>query len=89
MSHAVFDLDGILTRWPFESLTYGARLGLDREGVRSLALVPFEMTERDGRSSTIRIHDDRVHQRLLALSGRDGPALAWDPDQALTEVSLS
>lgn len=89
MSHVVFDLDGILTRWPFESGTYGARLRLSADGVEDLRLVPFEMVEQGGRSTTTRVRVDNVHRRLHELSAPLGAELLWDPDDAETTVSLA
>lgn len=88
MSHVVFDLAGILSRWAFESETYGARLVLDAGGVREVTLVPFEMVETGGRSTVTRSRADLVHRRLERLSAPFGTRLVWDPDRAETVVVL-
>lgn len=88
MSHVVFDLDGILSRWPFDAETYGARLRLDAGGVREVSLVPFDMLEASGRSTITRSRTDGVHRRLERLSAGSGTSLAWDPDRAETVVVL-
>lgn len=88
MSHVVFDLDGILSRWPFQAETYGAQLAVGPDGVGRLRLVPFTMTEAGGRSTVARRHDDVVHRLLDRLSAPLGTRLAWDPDDQVTEVVL-
>ncbi|MPY94764.1 MAG: hypothetical protein GEV08_17390 [Acidimicrobiia bacterium] len=88
MSHVVFDLDGILSRWPFDAETYGARLRLDAGGVSEVTLVPFDMVEAGGRSTITRSRTDGVHRRLERLSAGFGTRLAWDPDRAETTVVL-
>ncbi len=88
MSHVVFDLDGILTRWPFQAATYGARIDLDPTGVRQLSLVPFEFDEQAGQSTVVRSRRDDVYRILQRLSAPLGTNITWDADEAQIRVEL-
>jgi len=88
MSHVVFDLDGILTRWPFRAETYGARIELDLTGVSRLSLIPFEMDEKGGQSAVVRSRRDDVYRVLDQLSAPLGTNITWDADEAQISVEL-
>jgi len=89
LSHIVFDMDGILTRWPRHSaLTMAASFRLGADGVSGLRLIPYSMTESGGRSTTVRLRDTAVHDEMVRLCAPFGTSLTWDSPAAVTRVGL-
>ncbi|MGE0803364.1 MAG: CapA family protein [Lautropia sp.] len=89
MSHVVFDLPGILSRWPaHEAATYAAVLDFREGALARLELTPLMMTERDGRSHLERHPGRQVHEILVLRSLGMQARLEFDDRDGKTVLDL-
>jgi poly-gamma-glutamate capsule biosynthesis protein CapA/YwtB (metallophosphatase superfamily) len=89
MSHFLFDLPNIISRFGFDRETVAVRLDFDRQRIQQAALVPVMMEEKTGPRWPEPDEAKRTVTLLRRLSAPLGTHLAWDATRNAVVVPLS
>lgn len=88
LSHVIFDMPGILSRFGFSAETAAAEIRFSEAGIVEAFLHPFVMEEGESARAPDREERQRIEKLLAGLSQPLGTSLAHDTDEDALRIVL-
>jgi len=88
LSHVIFDMPGILSKFGFDAETAGAEIHFSEAGIVEAFLHPFMMEEGESARTPTREERQRIEKLLADLSQPLGTSLTRDAARGALRIVL-
>ena len=88
LSHFIFDLPEIISRFGFDTETAAVSIDFARDEIQGASLTPMVMEEGADPRPPLGVEAERIFGLLRELSAPLGTALQWDADRGSVQVRL-